>query len=404
MQQERAWLRWHELRNLHHGLSSAQDAQIAKVVAVVDALESRGAADDVIAPLRPRLAQIRPPRPLRFSRLMFMPLDALIVPTPEWRQDAPTFPRAATQPLADMVHDAMGADARAIDEVIRDRMANDEEIVHSAGCMLWPKATAILTTVSTPPQAWGQSHLPPGCFALLARRVAILLGQTERLKTLFTESEIGITHQAEAIVPVLAVAGIEDATTLAMVAALLLARLPAAHRLLRQVANSLGLPESLMSAAIEQALTVLVDRLETRSGVETLVVGSRLDRAGAEVRCILELLNGVCAQRQSDDWPSRLSAIFRRLEASCRLRFAVALEVEFAAALQTAGGALEDAARGVRDLQQQACRVNRGSDYDMMLRQAAAMVTRADLSLIDRVRLVEILLGPDEALALLEAA
>jgi hypothetical protein len=403
MSQERSWLHWHELRNLHHGLASAQDEQIAKVVAVVDALESRGAADDVIAPLRPRLAQIRPPRPLRFSRLLFMPLDALIVPTPVWRKDAPTIPRAAVQPLANMVHDAMGADARTIDEAIQARTANDVEIVRYAGGMLWPRASAILTNLSTPPPTWGQSHLPSDSFAMLARRAATLLGQTERLNTLFAERDIGITHEAEAIAPVLAIAGMDDATTLAMMATLMLARLPAARRLLKQVANSLGLPDSLMSTAIEQAFTVLVDRLETRSGVETLVIGSRLDQAGTEVRCIIELLHGIYAQRQSDDWPSRLSAIFRRLEASCRLRFAVALEVEFTAALQAGGGALEDAARGVRDLQQQASRLGRGSSYDMLLRQAVEMATGADLSLIDRVRLVEILLGSDEALALLEA-
>ena len=404
MQAERSWLHWHELRNLHHGLASAQDEQISRIVAVVDALESRGAADDVIAPLRPRLAQLRPPRPLRFCRLMFMPLDALIVPTPEWRQDAPTIPRAAVQPLAEIVHNAMGADARTIEDAIRHRTVTDTEVVRSAGQLLWPNASAVLTTVSTPPPAWARSQLPPDCFALLARRVAILLGQTERLDTLFAESEIGVTLQAEALAPVMAIAGIEDATTLAMMIALILARLPAARQLLGQAGNSLGLPDALMGAAIEQALTVLVDRLETRSGVETLVIGSRLGQAGMEVRRILELLGGMHAQRQSDDWPARLSAIFRRLDASCRLRFAIALEVEFAAALRSGGIALEDAARGVRDLQQQASRLSRSSSYGMMLRQAAEMVTRADLSLIDRVRLVEILLGPDEALALLEAA
>jgi hypothetical protein len=404
MQAERSWLHWHELRNLHHGLASAPDAQVLKIVAVVDALENRGAADDVIAPLRPRLAQLRPPRPLRFSRLMFMPLDALVVPTPEWRKDTPAIPRAAIQPLADMVHEAMGADAGAIDAAIRDRTANDAEAVRSVGRVLWRNACAVLTIVSTPASAWARSQLPADCFVLLARRVAILLGQIERLDTLFAESDIGVTLQAEAIAPTLALAGIEDATTLAMMAALILARLPAARQLLGQAANSLGLADSLMSASIEQALTVLVDRLETRSGVETLVIGSKLGQAGAEVRRILELLNGMHAQRQSDDWPSRLSAIFRRLDASCRLRFAVALEVEFAAALQSGGTALEDTARGVRDLQQQASRVSRSSGYDTMLRQAAEMLARADMNLIDRVRLVEILLGPDEALALLEAA
>src|SRR5580704_4191496 len=87
MQPESPAVPWHELRRLHHGLATAPDMQIAKVVAVVDALESRGAADEMIEPLRSRLPQLRLPRPLRFSRLLFMPLDVLIVPNPEWRRD-----------------------------------------------------------------------------------------------------------------------------------------------------------------------------------------------------------------------------------------------------------------------------------------------------------------------------
>ena len=52
-----------------------------------------------------------------------------------------------------------------------------------------------------------------------------------------------------------------------------------------------------MSSAIEQALTVLIDRLETRGGIETLLIGSRLDQAAIAVRRILDLLNGLHAQR-----------------------------------------------------------------------------------------------------------
>ena len=90
MQSDSPAVPWHQLRRLHHGLSTAPDMQIAKVVAVVDALEVRGAADEMIEPLRPRLPQLRLPRPLRFSRLLFMPLDVLIVSNPAWRRDAPT--------------------------------------------------------------------------------------------------------------------------------------------------------------------------------------------------------------------------------------------------------------------------------------------------------------------------
>ena len=76
-----------------------------------------------------------------------------------------------------------------------------------------------------------------------------------------------------------------------------LARLPAARALLCQVLQMLDFASSVMSSAIEQALTVLIDRLETRGGIETLLIGSRLDQAAIAVRRILDLLNGLHAQR-----------------------------------------------------------------------------------------------------------
>lgn len=405
MEQQRSLQSRQELSHLHRGLATAPDAQIARIVAMVDAMDNRGAADDMIAPLRPRLAQLRPPRPLRFGRLLFIPLDTLIVPTPEWRQDDPTLPRSAIEPLAQIVRDAMRDTAQAIDDAIKGQVASDVQTVRSAGRILWPGAAAILATSETPPAAWAKAQLPAACFVPIAQCVAVLLGQTDRLDTLFAESDIGVTLQQDALAPLLGIAAARDANTLTMMIALVLARLPAARQLLGGMSRLLGITSSAMSRSIEQALTVLVDRLETRGGVETLVIGSQLDQAANEVRRILDLLDGLYAQRQADDWPSRLAAIMRRLNASCRLRFAVALEVEFEAALQAPrSSALEDAARGLRALQEQAARIGGSSSYQEPIEQAVGRASNTAISLIDRVRLVEILLGPDEALALLEAA
>ena len=58
-----------EIRALNRHLVSAQDAKILKVVAMVDALPQRGEADNLIEPLRARLAQLRPGRPLAVGLL-----------------------------------------------------------------------------------------------------------------------------------------------------------------------------------------------------------------------------------------------------------------------------------------------------------------------------------------------
>src|SRR6185437_13356228 len=98
-----------QTREMQRNLIAARDEQITRVVAVVDALADRSAADALIAPLRPRLQQLRPPRPIRLARLLFLPLDPLIVPAPRWRPGDPLVPRTALTPLADLVRSTDGA-------------------------------------------------------------------------------------------------------------------------------------------------------------------------------------------------------------------------------------------------------------------------------------------------------
>ena len=171
-----------------------------------------------------------------------------------------------------------------------------------------------------------------------------------------------------------------------------------------------------MQTAIDQALEVLVHRLETRNGIETLVIGGSLRQAAGEVRRIRALLDGLLRNRLRDDWPSRLVQMKSRLDVSCRLRFALALEVEFADALQALGddsqevvvNRLEEVAMHLRNLEQEALLIDSRQGYDPLLREAAEHIKSAALAgalgLVDSVRLVEILAGSDEALALLDAA
>jgi hypothetical protein len=416
MQPDNPALPWHQLRRLHHGLATAPDMQIAKVVAVVDALESRGAADEMIEPLRSRLPQLRLPRPLRFSRLLFMPLDVLIVPNPGWRRDATTIPRSIISPVAEMVHNAMGGDAATIEEAIKGRTTAHARAVYDAGRTLWSAASSILAAATRPPPNWAKTHLPLDCFVPLARRLATLFGQTDTVDAMVAEADIGVLLRADLLAPLLTACS-QDASTLAMMVTLVLARLPGVRGLLTPAARSLGRDqETAMQTAIDQALEVLVHRLETRNGIETLVIGGSLRQAAGEVRRIRALLDGLLRNRLRNDWPSRLVQMKSRLDVSCRLRFAIALEVEFADALQALGddsqqavmNRLEEVAVHLRNLEQEALQVDSSEAYDPLLREAAEHIKAAALAgalgLVDCVRLVEILAGSDEALALLDAA
>ena len=97
------------LRQVRRDVAEAGDAQLLQVVRVVDAMEERGATDEVLAPVRARLRQIQPARPLRFARLLFLPADRLIVAPAAWRPGSPFLPRHALAVLSSAVRTQLRA-------------------------------------------------------------------------------------------------------------------------------------------------------------------------------------------------------------------------------------------------------------------------------------------------------
>ena len=110
----------------------------------------------------------------------------------------------------------------------------------------------------------------------------------------------------------------------------------------------------------------------------------------------------------------RMSGLRRRLDESCRLRFTMGLQADFLQVLEALGPKadtadmirLEGAARGVKDLADEARRIGNPSTYETLLHRTTeaikAIGPNGAFALADKVRLVEILAGPDEAWTLLE--
>lgn len=109
-----------------------------------------------------------------------------------------------------------------------------------------------------------------------------------------------------------------------------------------------------------------------------------------------------------------MQAIRERLDASCKARFIAGLQDEVLTPMLHLGTgsnpavipAIETAARGLRILEMAARAVGSGGVYDRLLAEATeavkADIMRDKLTLVDQVRLVEILKGSDAALAMLE--
>jgi hypothetical protein len=406
-----------ELRAVRRSLTAANDAKVLQVVAMVDDMADRGPADGLIQPLRGRLAQLRPARKLRLERLLFTPLDPLIVPARDWRPQDPTIPRNAVTPIAATVRIALGRDIRPIGALIAGKTTLDTDAAMQAGELLWPIAARVLAMAPLP-LGWVEAGLKPVTYEPLARSVAAVLGRLPILMPLFQDASGGMIAPREDAIELI-VAGLagEPHLTQAMVIGLLMTRLPRVGPLLQRIESSSRSQQErvMLRRASDQAADVLLERLERDGGAESQIVNASLADAGVETRRLVMLLDELESRSGSQERRSRLKILRARLDASCRARFIGGLNEELLGPLQNLVTAvdrpmqmqLETAARQLRSLETTARQIGNAMVYDGLLRQATTTVRSVDpgaLSVLRAARLVEILAGSEAAMALLEEA
>ncbi len=153
----------------------------------------------------------------------------------------------------------------------------------------------------------------------------------------------------------------------------------------------------------------MLDRLDAESSL----AGAELAAAGAEVRRAALLLDALERPGASSARRQRVHAVRKQLDSNSRARFLNGVEQEFTAPLRaqlaeradidTAG--LEAAARALRQLEAVGRKLGGGGFYDDLLRRTTAEVRglpeHPTLTRADKVRMVELLAGSDEALAML---
>src|SRR5271166_1765229 len=103
---------------LRHDLRQADDQKLKRVTAMLDEFGDPKVNQALLGPLRVRLASLNLAHPLRFSRLLFMPLDPLIVSPCEWKQGEPSVPRTALSPISKLVRAGLGSEANFIANTI----------------------------------------------------------------------------------------------------------------------------------------------------------------------------------------------------------------------------------------------------------------------------------------------
>jgi hypothetical protein len=400
--------------DVRSSLAQARNEQLTRVVTLVDTLEKRGAADDLLVPLRAKLAELRPPRPLKLARLLFVPLDSLIVPAPHWSPASPSIPRTAIAPLSRIVEDRLGPAAKMVQAAIAGRFADDTAAIAAGGELLWPAAANILKQAPMPAD-WTAAGIPAAAYPQLAASIAFLLEHALTVQRLVDNAVPDAPAALDPIPTLLALSITVGAWTPGILVALLLARLPQGELLREVLFRSADLSNQGGRAVLDCAVNFVLEGIETRGGAEGPLAGIKLSQARDEIGRLTTLLDQLAAHAASPDLRHRVEALRRGVNESCRRRFEKGLTCELLEPLKALLEdtdpmlitAFEETARDLRRLEFVARQVDNAMPYHGLLQRATQAIKEQvhspALTLADRVRLVELLAGPDEAFAMLQA-
>ncbi|WP_137179631.1 hypothetical protein [Roseomonas sp. AR75] len=139
-------------------LAAAPPDKLGRIVGMLDSLQERGVADALLQAARPRLKDLRLNRPMRFTRLLAVPLEPALVPPEAWTRTPIEIPRNALSPIGEAVRVAIGPVAEEIEAASLGRTMADQAMVARLGARLWPLAAA--AGLPAVPPGWEEAGLP----------------------------------------------------------------------------------------------------------------------------------------------------------------------------------------------------------------------------------------------------
>ena len=384
-----------DMRAVRRELAGADDARVLEVLRYVDKLADRGQADALLAPLRDRLRRLRPPRPLRFNRLLCKPLDAVLQDPRAWRPATPHIPRSVIDVLVSLVRAAAPDATRAAEAIIEDSTQPETMRILQAGQQIWPAAADCLRAAPVPAH-WASTALPPATFRPIALASAVCWAAALPLLRL---ADPGVTA-AELNQGAAALLNEAEADGAVPWGALLLT-------LLHQFPQAEDVLHAATAMRADRAMRQIGEACLEASWqwVEQGTVGpgpADPAEAALELRQQNTLLEHIGRDPKHHRRAAGLQAALR---AASTDRLATAVQERLLAPLQVQGAiqpqddasitALEDDARGLRQFEGEIRRLTKGAHQDLGLNSAiAAINARGDIPAIDRARLLEILLGP----------
>lgn len=381
-------------------LRGAADEQLAQVVALVDAMPDRGAADALIAPLRARLAAIEPMRPMSITRLLFRPLNPVITPGPRWRPGIPAVPRTALSVIGHAVVGQLGPVAASIQARIAGRDGKEHAVANQIGASLWPLAATVLARLPIPAEWGSATGLPEACYAEIRANIAAVLHQAVPLVQRIRDA--GASDPTPVVNDILQATQAAHPGGFGIVLAILLADGTTAGPALL---SALALP----GAPVDPAVSLTLDRAQHVLTAVLPTVG--LAAASFQTTQIAALLDAIEVPGARPGLRAHAQRVREIANEACQSRLAQALEQDFLPKLTAADNVPDDAtvanlekdARGLRRLAMAGRRFGGAAPYDKLLgRTAAGMCASVSntLTRMERLRLAELLVGTDAALKL----
>jgi hypothetical protein len=392
------------LRELLSATAQASDSQLMKLVRTLDAMPRRGSADDLLRPVRPRLRTLQPPRPLTLSRLLFLPLDPLLVSPCDWRPRRGQVPRSAIAPIAAAVAAAAPVLAAGLQAELAGLSLDALHLVAGLGRRLWPAAAALDLPVPVP--GWKDTGLPAAACAEVLSTSRAIWRHGAGLWRLRMEGPQGPPEASARPVLQGVLADGGEALGLALATVLPFAAQPS--RLAGAAAALGGGAAPAADRALESFIAALDPGLEASGLAAGARSAERLTALIEDLAVTVSPAHAARAQRLHGLRQAVGQSCLRRLEAEAGPTLAAALD-GLAAAPEITDAAmetLEASMVGLRALADAARRLDRAVVAEAALRPAIAalgtMLPRlpdsgTGLRRADALRLLELLDGPDRA-------
>ncbi|MCA3365869.1 MAG: hypothetical protein INF79_09680 [Roseomonas sp.] len=391
---------------LSESLSAASDENLLRIVAMIDRLPDRSKLDGLLTEVRPRLAILRPPRPVTLTRLLFLPLSGALVDPNAWRRDPATIPRNALHLISSLVGELLGEAAQSMSKALRHAVFSDVSIVEKFGGPFWEGAAKGAERI-TPGTRWAEAGFSPEDFRTMMRLAAGIWTHAGALWKILRmgEAQISVGALREALTGP-ASEGPEVFTA-------------AFRTLLRSVRNSSafvglatgGMPPGVSEIVIENLENWIDATLPQLTDCELYDAAERAEELGKTMEALALTPFFQIPRRRR-----QLSALFWRLEEYCRIMMLEVIEEQILPALTPSSEAFSDAAfaqlerdaRAARRLELLGRHFGNDPSYDEIqqrLIQAFSAVRKdmsgASITQMDLLRLGEILLGREKARTLL---